>query len=67
MTPFVPNEYLFRQNPDTPKWEAYAEAVREAMCEQSGLAKADPTFPEVKEYIKLMQGHGWAPWSRNFK
>ena len=68
MTPFVPNEYLFRQNPDKPKWEAFADAVREAMCEQSGLVKANPVFSEVKEYVKIMQGsHGWAPWSRNFK
>ena len=65
--PFVPNEYLFNTRPDVPKWEVYADAVREMMLEKSGLKPSDATYSQVKEYVNLMQGKGTAPWSRDFK
>jgi len=39
MPPFTPNDYLFEKFSDgkKEKWEVYADAVRDVMCEQSGL------------------------------
>ena len=67
LPPFIPNEHLYSKRPDTPKWEVYADAVREVMLERSGLRASDATLPQVKDYIKLMQGKGTAPWTRDFK
>ena len=66
LPPFVPNDYLYNQRPDTPKWEVFADAVREVMLKRSGLKPSDATLPQVKDYIKLMQGKGTAPWTRDF-
>ena len=52
---FVPNEYLFNTRPDVPKWEVYADAVREVIIQQTGFKPVDVTFADVKEYTALMQ------------
>lgn len=40
---FRPTDYLFNTHgkQDKPKWEVYGDAVREVMCEQSGLKPND--------------------------
>ena len=35
---FEPNDYLFR-NGSVEKWETYANAVRDLLCERTGLGK----------------------------
>ena len=67
LPPFVPNDYLFSTRPDVPKWEVFADAVREAMLANSKLKPSDATYAQCKEYCSLMQGKGTAPWSRNYK
>ena len=67
LPPFIPNAHLYSKRPDSPKWEVFADAVREVMLERSGLRPSDATLPQVKDYIKLMQGQGIAPWTRDFK
>ena len=41
--PFTPNEYLYKTHGDgnKPKWEIMGDAVRDVMCEVSGLEKCD--------------------------
>ena len=43
MPPFIPNDYLFEKHKDKgeEKWEIYAWAMREAMCEAGGLSRDD--------------------------
>jgi hypothetical protein len=40
---FRPTEYLYNTHgkQDKPKWEIYGDAVREVMCEQSGMKPND--------------------------
>jgi hypothetical protein len=51
---FTPNEYLWQRHPDQPKWEVFAETVRDVMCEETGLKKCDQTFKELNQYFKFM-------------
>lgn len=64
---FVPNEHLFSQRPDTPKWEVFADAVREAMCEVSTLKPCNATFAETREYMAKIQGKQDFAWHTSFK
>ena len=70
LPPFVPNEYLF-SHPDykhLPKWEAYAEAVRDVMCHYSGLGKSDVSLQTFKNYNQEMVGKkGQLSWNNKFK
>lgn len=55
---FTPNDYLFEHHGDgvKPKWEIYADAVRDVMCQESGLKKSDQTYRELNSYWKYLTG-----------
>lgn len=38
---FTPNENLFSKQPSKPRWEVFAESVRQVMCEYSGMKPCD--------------------------
>ena len=70
LPPFVPNEYLFTQSEHRhlPKWEAYAEAVRDVMCQHSGLGKSNVSLKTFKAYNQEMVGaKGKLSWNTRFK
>lgn len=57
LPPFTPNDYFFETyGSSKEKWETYAEAVRDLMCEQADLKKCDQTFKDLNEYQKYMRG-----------
>lgn len=65
MPPFTPNEYLYKTHGSEgmEKWQIYAEAVREAMCEQTGLIKHNQSFKELDAYLNFMRGKSnEQPW-----
>jgi hypothetical protein len=55
---FRPTEYLYNTHgkQDKPKWEIYGDAVREVMCEQSGMKPNDQPFTEMQQYWKSLTG-----------
>lgn len=46
LPPFTPNDYLFKNHGDgnKPRWEVMGDAVREVMCEESGLKPCNMPF-----------------------
>ena len=66
MPSFIPNEFLFAQRPDTPKWEVFADAVREAMLEHSQLKPSDMSYTKSREYMAYFQKHDKFAWSKSF-
>ncbi len=54
MPVFVPNENLFK-DPNKERWLQYAEAVKDAMCEASGLKKLSGSYKEKKEYLEFLR------------
>lgn len=55
---FVPNEYLFKHskhaNGDM-EWKVYAEAMREIMCDASGLVRHDASYEMKVEYLNFFR------------
>ena len=66
MPAFIPNEHLFKSRPDVPKWEAFADAVREAMLEHSQLKRSDMTYTKSREYMAYFQKNDKFAWSKSF-
>jgi hypothetical protein len=54
MPVFAPNEYFWKHHWDgkdpEQKWEVFANAVREAMSEASGLKLSDSTLQDKMDY-----------------
>ena len=57
---FVPNDYLWEKHADKgqDRWEIYAWAIREIMCEVSGLEKNDQHYREKLHYENVILGYG---------
>jgi hypothetical protein len=55
---FTPTEYLFEnyKKNDDPKWMIYADAVRDLLCEKTGLKKCDQTYRELRQYYRYLIG-----------
>jgi len=51
---FIPNENLYK-NSNKERWLQYAEAVKDAMCEASGLKKLSGSYKEKKEYLNFLR------------
>lgn len=54
---FTPTPYLFENYPNAKnlkRWEIYANAVRDMMCEQTGKAKNDQPQQEMEDYWRFM-------------
>jgi lysophosphatidylcholine acyltransferase/lyso-PAF acetyltransferase len=51
---FVPNENLFKDSKKE-RWLQYAEAVKDAMCEASGLKKLQGSYKEKKESLDYLR------------
>ncbi len=54
MTVFVPNENLLK-DPNKERWFQYAQAVKDAMCEASGLKMLPGSYKEKKEYLEFLR------------
>lgn len=54
MPVFVPNEKLFKDSTKE-RWMQYAEAVKDAMCEASGLQKSSGSYKEKKDYLEYLR------------
>ena len=51
---FTPNDHLFaNMKAGQEKWEVYAQAVREVMCEFSGFPMNEHTYQDLKDYWEL--------------
>lgn len=59
LPPLQPNDWLYEHHKDKgeTKWEIYAWAVRDAMCEASGLKPIDQPVREKLAYAKYMYGN----------
>jgi len=57
---FKPNDWLFENHKDkgNSKWEIFAWAVRDAMCQASGLKPHDQPVREKLAYMNYMYGEG---------
>ena len=69
LPPFVPNEHLFNhpEYKHLPKWEAYAEAVRDVMCHYSGLPKIQVDMKDFKAYnMKMLGKKAGGSWDARF-
>lgn len=55
---WTPTDYLYQKHGDgsKPKWEIYGDAVREMMCQETGMKPCDQSFRELKQYWKYMTG-----------
>ena len=51
---FCPNENLFKDN-SKERWLQYAEAMKDVMCEASGLKSLGGSFKEKKEYLEFLR------------
>ena len=66
MPAFIPNDFLYESRPDSPKWEAFADAVREAMLKHSHLTPSDMTYTKSREYMAYFQKDDKFTWDKSF-